>query len=194
VKFPDGYGHGAIQILQGPGYKGKEENKYKDVSTFVFFRPLIRVPDLAASMVGGYYYKGYSDEADITSEDRKDRVAALMSLAYGGIFKVSGEYFKSWDCMDTKGEDDLERDGISIFGDVKFPMAENPFLKKIALVGRYDRYDQNKDVEDDEKTYLIAGVECEVLEGFNIMPNFQRMEMEGEDAEDSFVVNALLKF
>ena len=113
---------------------------------------------------------------------------------YGGMFRVSGEYFRSWDHMDAKGEDDLERDGISIFGDVKFPMAENPFLKKIALVGRYDRYDQNKDVEDDEKTYLIAGVEYEVLEGFNIMPNFQRMKVEGEDAEDSFAVNALFKF
>jgi len=194
VKFPSGYGHGAIQILQGPGYKGKEENKYKDISAFAFFRPLVQVPDLAASLVGGYYYKGYSDEADITSEDRKDRLAAMASLAYGGIIKVSGEYFRSWDCMDTKGEGDLERDGISVFGDVKFPMAENPFLKKIALVGRYDRYDQNKDAEDDEKTYLIAGVEYEVLEGFNIMPNFQREETEGVDAEDSFVVNALFKF
>ena len=145
-------------------------------------------------MVGGYYYKGYSDEADITSEDKKDRVAALVSLAYGGIFRVSGEYFKSWDCADTNGGDDLEKDGLSVFGEVKFPMAENPFFKKIALVGRYDRYDQNEDIEDDEKTYLIAGVECEVTEGFNIMPNFQRVEVKGEDAEDSFVVNALIKF
>jgi len=194
AKFPDGYGHGAIQVLQGPGYKGKEENKYKDVSAFVFFRPLTQVPDLAASMVGGYYYKGYSDEADITSEDRKDRVAGLVSLVYGGIFRASGEYFRSWDCTEAKGADDLERDGISVFGEVKFPMAENPFLKRIALVGRYDSYDQNKNAEEDEKTYLIAGVEYEVNEGFNIMPNFQRMEAEGEDAEDSFVVNALFKF
>jgi hypothetical protein len=194
VKFPKGYGHGAIQILQGPGYKGKEENRYKDISAFVFLRPLIRIPDLAASMVGGYYYKGFSDQPDITSEDRKDRLAALVSLAYAGILRVSGEYFESWDRMAAKSQEDLEKDGISIFGDVKFPMAENSFLKRIALVGRYDRYDPSKDAEDDQKTYLIAGVECEVLEGFNIMPNFQRAEVEGEDAEDSFVVNALFKF
>lgn len=49
VKFPKSYGHGSLQLLQGPGYKGKEENRYKDLSAFVFFRPLMQVPDFAAS-------------------------------------------------------------------------------------------------------------------------------------------------
>lgn len=194
VKFPKGYGHGSIQVLQGPGYKGSEENRYKDISAFVFFRPLMQVPDLVASMVGGYYYKGYSNEPDITSENRKDRVAALARLAYGGIFKISGEYFMSWDRTNPGDTEDLEQNGISVFGEIKFPKATSPFLKKMALVGRYDMYDKDKDIEDNEKEYLIAGVEWEIVEGFNLMPNFQMEKVKDEDAERTFLLNALFKF
>jgi hypothetical protein len=194
VKFPKGYGHGSFQVLQGPGYKGTEENRYKDISAFVFLRPLMQVPDLAASMVGGYYYKGFSDKPDITSENKKDRVAGLASLAYRGIVKLSGEYFMSWDRPDPGDTEDLKKDGISVYGDVRFPMAKSPFLKNIALVGRYDLYDKDKDTADNEKEYLIAGVEWEIVEGFNLMPNFQRVKTKTEDAQDSFAVNALFAF
>lgn len=194
VKFPKGYGHGSVQVLQGPGYKGTEENRYKDFSAFVFFRPLMQVPDLAASMVGGYYYKGFSNEPDITSDNKKDRVAGLVSLAYGGIFRISGEYFMSRDRTNSGDTEDLEKDGISVYGHVKFPTATSPFLRKMALVGRYDLYDKDKNKEDNEKEYLIAGVEWEIVEGFNLMPNFQREKVKNEDAEEMFVLNALFKF
>lgn len=194
VKFPKGYGHGSFQVLQGSGYKSKEENRYKDISAFVFFRPLIQVPDLAASMVGGYFYKGFSNEPDITSDNKKDRVAALVSLAYGGILRISGEYFMSWDRINPGDTEDLKKDGISAYGVIKFPMTTSTFLKKMAVVGRYDLYDKDKDIKDNEKEYLIAGVEWEIIEGFNIMPNFQREKVKNEDAEDVFVVNALFKF
>jgi hypothetical protein len=194
VKFPQGYGHGAIQVLQGPGYKGKEENRYKDISAFVFFRPLMLIPDLAASMVGGYYYKGFSDEPDINSDNRKDRAAGMASLAYAGIIRVSGEYFVSWDRTQPVDTEDSKKDGISIFGDIRFPMIDSPFLRQIALVGRYDIYDKDKDTDQDEMTYLIAGAEWEVTKGFNIMPNFQREKVKNEEAEDVLLVNALFKF
>jgi hypothetical protein len=194
VKFPKGYGHGSIQLLQGPGYKGTEENRYKDISAFVFFRPLMQVPDLAASMVGGYYYKGFSDKPDITSDNKKDRLAALGSLAYGGIVRLSGEYFMSWDRTDPGDTEDLKKDGISLYGDIRFPMAKSTFLKKMALVGRYDLYDKDKGKEDNESEYLIAGMEWQIVEGFNLMPNFQREKMKNEDAQDAFVVNALFAF
>ncbi len=194
VKFPKGYGHGSIQVLQGPGYKGSEENRYKDITAFVFFRPLTQVPDLAASMVGGYYYKGFSDKPDITSDNRKDRAAALVSIAYGGIFRISGEYFMSWDRTNPGDTEDLKQDGISVFSQVNFPEAKSPFLRKMALVGRYDIYDKDKDIEDNEKEYLIAGAEWEIVEGFNIMPNFQMEKVKNEEAERRFVLNALFKF
>jgi hypothetical protein len=194
VKLPKGYGHGAIQLLQGPGYKGTEENRYKDISAFVFFRPLMQISDLAASMVGVYYYKGFSNEPDISSENKKDRVAAMASLAYRGIVRISGEYFISWDRNDPGDTEDVEKDGLSVFGDVRFPMVESPFLQKIVLVGRYDFYDKDKDKDDNETEYIIAGVEYKVVEGFSIMPNFQRKQETGEDAEDMLVVNALFKF
>jgi hypothetical protein len=194
VEFPKGYGHGSVQVLQGPGYKGTEENRYKDISAFVFFRPLMQIPDLAASMVGGYCYKGFSDKPDITSDNKKDRVAGLASLAYGGIVKLSGEYFMSWDRTTPGDTEDLKKDGISVYGDVRFPMTKSTFLKKMALVGRYDLYDKEKDTDDNEKEYLIAGVEWEIVEGFNLMPNFQREKMKNEDAQDTFVVNALFAF
>jgi hypothetical protein len=194
VKFPKGYGHGSVQVLQGPGYKGNEENRYKDISAFIFFRPLIKIPDLAASMVGGYYYKGFSDKPDITSDNRKDRAAALASFAYRGIFRISGEYFMSWDRINPGDSEDLKKDGVSVFGEIRFPMAKTPFLKKMALVGRYDIYDKDKDIEDDEKEYLIAGVEWEIVEGFNLMPNFETEKVRNEESQRRFVLNALFKF
>ena len=194
VRFPNGYGHGAVQILQGPGYKGEEKNRYKDFSAFVFVRPLMKIPDLAASMAGGYYYKGFSDEADINSDNKKDRVAGMLSLAYGGIFRASGEYFMSWDRVHPGDTKDLKKDGISIFGDIRFPMAHSTFLQQIALVGRYDLYDPNKDVDDNEKTYLIAGAEWTVTDGFSLMPNFQRQKTKNKDAADVLVLNALFNF
>jgi hypothetical protein len=194
VKLPEGYGHGAIQVLQGPGYKGEEENRYKDISAFVFLRPLMQVPNLAASMIGGYYYKGFSDEPDINSENKKDRMAAMASLAYGGIVRISGEYFMSWDRPDPGDTEDLKKDGISLFGEMRFPMAQSPFLKQIALIGRYDIYDPNKDIDKNEKTYLIAGAEWTVTDGFSLMPNFQRHKVKDEEAEDMLVLNALFAF
>jgi hypothetical protein len=194
VKFPKGYGHGSVQVLQGPGYKGSEENRYKDISAFVFFRPLMQVPDLAGSMVGGYYYKGFSNEPDITSDNRKDRAAALTSIAYGGIFRISGEYFMSWDRINPGDIEDLKKDGLSFYGHLKFPMAQSPFLRRMALVGRYDLYDKNKEIDDNESEYLIAGVEWEIVEGFNLMPNFQREKLKNQDAERRFFLNALFKF
>jgi hypothetical protein len=194
VKLPNGYGHGAIQILQGPGYKGKEENRYKDFSAFVFLKPLVTVPDLAASMVGAYAYKGFSDETDITSENKKDRVAGMASLAYGGIVRVSGEYFMSWDRVHPGDTEDLKKEGISVFGDIRFPMAHSTFLRQIALVGRYDLYDPNQDVDNNERTYLIAGAEWTVTDGFSLMPNFQRQKTKNQDAADMLVLNALFNF
>jgi hypothetical protein len=194
VKFPQGYGHGAIQLLQGPGYKGEEENRYKDISAFVFLRPLVQVPDLAASMIGAYYYKGFSDEPDINSENKKDRMAAMASLAYGGMVRISGEYFLSWDRTDPEDTEDVKKDGISLFGDVRFPMAQSSFLKQIALIGRYDIYDPNKDKDDDQETYLIAGAEWTVTDGFSLMPNFQRYKVKDEEVEDMLVLNALFAF
>lgn len=194
VKFPNGYGHGAIQILQGPGYKGKEENRYKDISAFVFVRPLVQVPDLAATMIGGYFYKGFSDEPEISSENKKDRVALMASFAYRGMIRVTSEYFQSWDRTRPEDTEDLKKGGISIFGELRHPEAASEFLRRVALVGRYDIYDKNKDTDDDEETYLIAGVEFEVTKGFNIMPNFQREKTTNEDVEEMLVVNALFKF
>jgi len=194
IKFPKGYGHGSVQVLQGAGYKGSEENRYKDLSAFVFFRPLMQVSDLAASMVGGYYYKGFSDKPDITSDNRKDRAAALASIAYGGIFRISGEYFMSWDKANPGEKEDLKQDGISVFSQVNFPKAKSPFLRKMALVGRYDIYDKDKDIKDNEKEYLIAGVEWEIVEGFNIMPNFQMEKVKNKESERRFVFNAGFSF
>lgn len=194
IKFPEGYGHGAIQILQGPGYKGKEENRYKDISAFVFVRPLVKVPDLAAGMIGGYFYKGFSDEPDISSDNKKDRVAVMASFAYRGMVRVSGEYFQSWDRIHPGDTEDLKKDGISIFGELRYHEAESQFLRRVALVGRYDIYDKNKDTKEDEETYLIVGLECEISDSFNVMPNFQREKTKNEDAEEMLVLNALFKF
>jgi hypothetical protein len=194
VKLPNGYGHGSIQILQGPGYKGQEENRYKDFSAFVFLRPLVRVPDLAASIVGAYAYKGYSDQPDINSDNKKDRVAGLLSLACGGIFRASGEYFMSWDRVHPGDTKDLKMDGVSVFGDLRFPMAHSAFLQQVALVGRYDLFDPNKDVKNNQKTYIIAGAEWTVTDGFSLMPNFQRKKTKDQDAADMLVLNALYAF
>ena len=64
----------------------------------------------------------------------------------------------------------------------------------MALVGRYDIYDEDKDIQDNEKEYLIAGVEWEIVEGFNLMPNFQMEKVKNEDAQRTFVLNALFRF
>jgi hypothetical protein len=194
INFPSGYGNASLLYLQGPGYKAREENRYKDISAFFFVRPLVKLPDFAACMLGGYYYSGYSDKADITSQNNKDRLAGMATFAYGGIFKFTTEYFKAWERIDPGAARETEKDGISLFGEIKFPMAKTSFLKKMALVGRYDLFDPNSDTENDEQKYVIAGVEWEVIEGFNLMPNFQRMKTEGEKAEDTLILNALFKF
>jgi hypothetical protein len=194
INFPSGYGNASLLYLQGPGYKGKEENRFKDISAFFFVRPLVKLPDFAACMLGGYYYSGYSDKADITSENNKDRLAGMATFAYGGILKATAEYFKAWERIDPGATKDTEKDGISLFGEVRFPMAKTSFLKKIALVGRYDLFDPNSDAEDDEQKYIIAGVEWEIMDEFSLMPNFQRMKTEGEKAKDTLILNALFKF
>ena len=61
---------------------------------------------------------------------------------------VAGQYYEGKG--NQKGDDENDKDGYSIFAEVK------PH-KKVSLFGRYDEFDPNDDADDDENTRYIVG-------------------------------------
>ncbi len=64
-------------------------------------------------------------------------------------FVLTGQYYNGKG--QQKGEDENDKDGYSFFAELK------PH-KKISIIGRYDNFDPNDDVKDDESERYIAGI------------------------------------
>jgi hypothetical protein len=140
--YPGRYGSMSLGIYNGGGYHASEKNQNKPVEARLTIRPLPDIiPGLQASYFG-IWGKGNNDKNYGWEVNN-----GMLSFEYEYLV-VTGQYY--WGKGNQKGDDENDKDGYSIFAELK------PH-KKFSIIGRYDSFDPNTDKDNDENTRYIIG-------------------------------------
>ncbi|MBE0425026.1 MAG: hypothetical protein IBX72_00040 [Nitrospirae bacterium] len=141
--YPGRYGSMAAGIYNGGGYHASEKNKNKVLEGRLTIRPL---PDIIKGLQFSYF--------GITGKGNKDtnpdwRVNLGFVSYEHEYVTLTGQYYRGKG--NQKGTDEYNKDGYSFFAEIK----PN---KTFSIIGRYDFFDPNDDVKNDENERYIAGV------------------------------------
>lgn len=168
------YGSWHIGVYNGSGYHASENNENKVIEGRLTVRPL---PDIIPGMQFSYfglYGKG-------NTEQSPDYIVNLGMLSVEHpIYTITGQFIATtgnakgtW--IDSVGEE-LKTQGFSVFGQV------NAFKSVgLALFGRYDNFDIDKDdLLADETAYsmIIGGVSYNLHKGNMIVFNIETTSYE----------------
>ncbi len=141
--YPGRYGSIAFGVYNGGGYHASEKNENKVFEGRLTVRPL---PDIIPGLQLSYF--GITGKGN--KEEEPDYTVNLGFISFEHQYvTLTGQYY--WGTGNYKGDNENDRDGYSIFAELK-PM------KQFSVIGRYDSFDPNDDVDDDEKTRYIFGV------------------------------------
>lgn len=141
--YPGRYGSVSGGIYNGGGYHAHEKNKNKVLEGRLTIRPL---PDIIKGLQFSYFGiigKGNKD----TNPDWRVNLG-FVSYEHEYV-TLTGQYY--WGKGNQKGTDEYDKDGYSFFAEIK----PN---KTFSIIGRYDFFDPNDDVKDNENKRYIAGV------------------------------------
>ena len=163
--LPSGYGEYAVQVFNGSGYTHVvEANTNKAVCANI---ALIPYPGV---MLKGSYWMAEQPVGDtIITQVDQDRYAGLLQLKYGPV-TLMAEY------LGTK-DDDVNGVGYSGF-------AEIALTKVLSVLGRYDYFDADTDVDNNGHNRIIGGLNFKVSNTLLTQFNYQLMTYE-DDARDS---------
>jgi len=141
--YPGRYGSIQAGIYNGGGYHASEKNHNKVLEGRITVRPL---PDIIPGIQLSYF--GISGKGN--KDTNPDWTANLGFASFEHEYVVlTGQYF--WGEGNQKGDDENNKRGYSFFTELK------PH-KKFSIIGRFDHFDPNKDVKDDENNRYIAGI------------------------------------
>jgi polyhydroxyalkanoate synthesis regulator phasin len=137
------YGSVALGVYNGGGYHASEENENKPFEGRLTIRPLPDIiPGLQLSYFG-IYGKGNNDT-------EPDWTVNLPFVSYEHEYvTLTGQYYRG--TGNQKGTDEYKKDGYSFFTEIK------P-IDKFSIIGRYDYFNENKDVDDADNVRYIAGI------------------------------------
>ncbi len=137
------YGSMAIGIYNGGGYHASEKNENKVIEGRLTLRPLPDIVPWLQLSYFGIYGKGNKDT------DPDWRVSLGFASLEHEYVVLTGQYYDGKG--NQKGVDEYDKDGYSFFAELK------PH-KKFSIIGRYDYFDPNDDIDNDEDQRYIAGV------------------------------------
>lgn len=141
--YPGRYGSMTIGVYNGGGYHASEKNENKVIEGRLTLRPLPDIiPGLQLSYLG------------ITGKGNKEtdpdwRVNLGFASFEHEYVVLTGQYYDGKG--NQKGNDENDKDGYSFFAELK------PH-KKFSIIGRYDYFDPNDNVKDDENRRYIVGI------------------------------------
>jgi hypothetical protein len=142
--YPGRYGSAQFGIYNGAGYSSSEKNQGKVLEGRLTVRPL---PDVVPGLQFSYF--GLTGKGN-NKDTNPDWTVNLGSASFEHEYVVlMGQYYTGKG--NQKGDDDHSKKGYSIFTELK-PM------KKFSVIGRYDHFDPNEEVSNDENNRWIAGV------------------------------------
>ncbi len=140
--YPGRYGSMAVGLYNGGGYHASEKNENKVLEGRLTVRPL---PDIIPGLQFSYF--GITGKGNKDTEPDWTTNLGFASFEHEYVV-LTGQYY--WGKGNQAGDDEKDKDGYSIFAEVK------PH-KKVSIIGRYDRFDPDTDGDDDENTRYIIG-------------------------------------
>ena len=144
--------YGSVQggIYNGGGYHASEQNKNKVLEGRLTVRP---IPDIIPGLQFSYF--GITGKGNTSTEPDW-----TTNLTFGSFesepFVLTGQYY--WGEGQQNGANETEKDGYSVFAELKLYNLFKAPLNRFSVIGRYDRFDPNTDADDDENSRYIAGV------------------------------------
>lgn len=175
--LPGGYGEFSLQVFNGNGYSNVVEvNTNK---ALVGNLSLVPLPDI---MLKGSYWMAEQPSGDtIGTQVVQDRYVGLIQVKYGPV-TVVGEYL---------GTKDDQTTGLGYMG-----FAEFALTKTVIVMGRYDYYDSDTDVDNNGHNRIIGGINWMVSDQLLTQFNYQLKTYEDEerDSEDKIMLQFKISY
>jgi hypothetical protein len=140
--YPGRYGSMSLGIYNGGGYHASEKNDNKAIEGRLTIRPL---PDIVPGLQLSYF--GITGKGNKDTDPDWNVNLGMLSYEHKYV-SLTGQYFSGKG--NQAGDDENDRDGYSVFGEIK-PM------KQFSVFGRYDKFDPNSDADDDDNSRYIVG-------------------------------------
>ena len=162
-----------VMFYNGAGYSHKEADKYKKVAAQL---QLVPMPGL--SLVGYYDYE---------KQNETDAARTYKADAYFEIVKnltLAGEYVVYQRDNYLVDDERYDVSGWSVFGRYII----NP--DKLSLFARYDSYEPNSLVDDNEFGLIIAGLDWAPFHGsMKLQPNIWFYSYKNSELQDDIIFN-----
>lgn len=184
--LPEGFGEYTVAVMNGEGYKktGSDLNLNPE-----FLANLRFVPVPGITIGGSVLYENAAEVSD----------SSIKRLAYAGVGRFARGPIEIWGEYLMREYSDITSSGFMVMPVVK--------LKNIAdidvdLVGRYDMWDVNNDVDNDGHSRIIAGFNWHLQRDSSGNPMVflqvqgERIifEEDGRDTEDAIMVQLRWSF
>ena len=154
-------------VANGAGFKNAEADMFK----LIELRPTAYLLEKALTVSAFGSYEAISDGSNAL-------IIALMAGYDHRVFRIGGEYsLRSASDGYLKSDStlaDLQQNNISFWLHLKA-------MEKLSVLGRYDLYEPNTDIEKDKASALIVGLDFRPAKNVHFIPNVQMQMNEKED-------------
>jgi hypothetical protein len=181
---PGRRGSFAFGVYNGGGYHASEANSNKAIEGRLSYRPL---PDALPGLQLSYF--GIRGKGNTAAEPDWD-VDSLMASYESRYLVATGTWYdgvgnQKGDAIDSHGIA-LERDGWSVF-------AEGKLHPRWSVIARYDAFDPNKAVGQDDQIRTIAGVAFHIGKGNTVLLDYDVVDFEKPGKQDDSRVQLTLQ-
>jgi len=148
--YPGRYGSMALTVMNGGGYTASEKNKNKVLEGRFTLRPL---PDVIPGLQFSYF--GTTGKGNTAAEPDWTTNMVFGSFESEPVV-LTGQYY--WGKGQQNGSNETKKDGYSFFTELKlYDMFKDP-INRFSVIGRFDHFNPDKTVKDDENNRYIAGL------------------------------------
>lgn len=144
--FPHGYGEVEFGVYNGEGFTQPDTNKYKSVQARVTVRPF---PGHAVAK--GLRLSAFYDRGAYAADQPRRHLIVMGSYEHDHVV-ATAQWLTATERPTLTLARDVDRGGYSLFLEVRQGM------KGWAGIARLDRFDPDRDLADNERRRLIAGV------------------------------------
>ena len=144
--------YGSVQtgIYDGGGYAASEKNRNKVFEGRLTVRPL---PDIIPGLQFSYFGTTGKGNTDIGPN-------WTTNIAFGSYesepIVLTGQYY--WGKGQQNGANETKKDGYSLFTELKLYNIFKDTFNRFSVIGRYDHFDPDTTIKDNENSRYIAGV------------------------------------
>ncbi|MEW6336611.1 MAG: hypothetical protein AB1625_04335 [Acidobacteriota bacterium] len=182
--YPGKWGSFAFGVYNGGGYHASEANTDKVIEGRLTVRPL---PEIVPGLQISYF--GVRGKGNTAAEPDWTLDAAMLSFEHRHFVLTGtladGEGNQKGDAVDASGTA-LRRDGWSVFAEVKLG-------PKWGLIGRYDAWDPNTQVDNDGNERTVAGVVYHLGKGNDVLLDYDTVSHERAGKPDDSRVQLTLQ-